>query len=150
MDSVVEALRETTGGRGPDACIDAVGMEGHGTGVQQLYDKAKQLLRMGTDRATSLRQAILACRKGGVVSVLGVYGVTDKFPMAVITNKGLTIRSAQQRGQAYMPRMFDYLEQGDLDPSYLITHDLPLTEAVRGYDLFKNSKQECVRAVFRP
>ncbi|WP_280479314.1 zinc-dependent alcohol dehydrogenase [Nocardia cyriacigeorgica] len=150
VDSVVEALRETTGGRGPDACIDAVGMEGHGTGVQQLYDKAKQLLRMGTDRATSLRQAILACRKGGVVSVLGVYGVTDKFPMAVITNKGLTIRSAQQRGQAYMPRMFDYLEQGDLDPSYLITHDLPLTEAVRGYDLFKNSKQECVRAVFRP
>ncbi|BDT87527.1 zinc-dependent alcohol dehydrogenase [Nocardia cyriacigeorgica] len=150
VDSIVEALRETTGGRGPDACIDAVGMEGHGTGVQQLYDKAKQLLRMGTDRATSLRQAILACRKGGVVSVLGVYGVTDKFPMAVITNKGLTIRSAQQRGQAYMPRMFDYLEQGDLDPSYLITHDLPLTEAVRGYDLFKNSKQECVRAVFRP
>ncbi|NEW32895.1 glutathione-dependent formaldehyde dehydrogenase [Nocardia cyriacigeorgica] len=150
VDSIVEALREATGGRGPDACIDAVGMEGHGTGVQQLYDKAKQLLRMGTDRATSLRQAILACRKGGVVSVLGVYGVTDKFPMAVITNKGLTIRSAQQRGQAYMPRMFDYLEQCDLDPSYLITHDLPLTEAVRGYDLFKNSKQECVRAVFRP
>ncbi|MBF6088361.1 glutathione-dependent formaldehyde dehydrogenase [Nocardia cyriacigeorgica] len=150
VDSVAEALRETTGGRGPDACIDAVGMEGHGTGLQQLYDKAKQLLRLETDRATSLREAILACRKAGVVSVLGVYGLTDKFPMGVVTNKGLTIRSAQQRGQAYMPRMFDYIEQGDLDPSYLITHDLPLTEAVRGYDLFKNSKQECVRAVFRP
>ncbi|MBF6454517.1 zinc-dependent alcohol dehydrogenase [Nocardia cyriacigeorgica] len=150
VDSVAEALRETTGGRGPDACIDAVGMEGHGTGLQQLYDKAKQLLRLETDRATSLRQAIVACRKAGVVSVLGVYGLTDKFPMGVITNKGLTIRSAQQRGQAYMPRMFDYIEQGDLDPSYLITHDLPLNEAVRGYDLFKNSKQECVRAVFRP
>ncbi|MBF6435403.1 zinc-dependent alcohol dehydrogenase [Nocardia cyriacigeorgica] len=150
VDSVAEALRETTGGRGPDACIDAVGMEGHGTGLQQLYDKAKQLLRLETDRATSLRQAIVACRKAGVVSVLGVYGLTDKFPMGVITNKGLTIRSAQQRGQAYMPRMFDYIEPGDLDPSYLITHDLPLNEAVRGYDLFKNSKQECVRAVFRP
>ncbi|OQM78815.1 zinc-dependent alcohol dehydrogenase [Rhodococcus sp. 66b] len=150
VDSVQEALREATGGRGPDSCIDAVGMEGHGTGVQQLYDRAKQLLRLETDRATSLRQAVLACRKGGVVSVLGVYGLTDKFPMGLITNKSLTLRSAQQHGQRYMPRMFDYVLQGDLDPSVLITHDMPLADAVRGYELFKEKKDGCVRAVFRP
>ncbi|MEV3963789.1 zinc-dependent alcohol dehydrogenase [Nocardia sp. NPDC050193] len=150
VDSVQEALLDMTGGRGPDACIDAVGMEGHGTGLQQLYDRAKQLLRLETDRATSLRQALLACRKGGVVSVLGIYGLTDKFPMGVATNKSLTIRTAQQHGQRYMPRMFDYIQQGDLDPSRLITHDMPLEDAVRGYELFKNKQEGCIRAVFRP
>lgn len=150
VDSVQEALLDMTGGRGPDACIDAVGMEGHGTGLQQLYDRAKQLLRLETDRATSLRQALLACRKGGVVSVLGIYGLTDKFPMGVVTNKSLTIRTAQQHGQRYMPRMFDYIQQGDLDPSHLITHDMPLEDAVRGYELFKTKQQGCIRAVFRP
>ncbi|MDV7269011.1 zinc-binding dehydrogenase, partial [Rhodococcus oxybenzonivorans] len=150
VDSVQEALRETTGGRGPDACIDAVGMEGHGTGLQQLYDRAKQLLRLESDRATPLREAILACRKGGIVSVLGIYGLTDKFPMGVVTNKSLTIRTAQQHGQRYMSRMFDYIQQGDLDPSYLITHDMSLEEAVRGYQVFKSKQEGCVRAVFRP
>lgn len=150
VDSVQEAISETTGGRGPDACIDAVGMEGHGTGLQQVYDRAKQLLRLETDRATPLREAILACRKGGVVAVLGVYGVTDKFPMGMITNKSLTLRSSQQHGQRYVPRMFDHIQQGDLDPSYLITHDMPLEDAVHGYDIFKNKKDGCIRAVFRP
>ncbi|WP_213575802.1 zinc-dependent alcohol dehydrogenase [Rhodococcus sp. USK13] len=150
VDSVQEALRETTGGRGPDACIDAVGMEGHGTGLQQLYDRAKQLLRFESDRATPLREAILACRKGGIVSVLGIYGLTDKFPMGVVTNKSLTIRTAQQHGQRYMSRMFDYIQHGDLDPSYLITHDMSLEEAVRGYQVFKSKQEGCVRAVFRP
>ena len=150
VDSVHEALRESTGGRGPDACIDAVGMEGHGTGLQQIYDRAKQLLRMETDRATALREAALACRKGGVVAVLGIYGVTDKFPMGVITNKSLTIRSAQQHGQRYMTRLFDYVQQGDLDPSALITHDLPLADGVRGYDLFKNKQDGCIRVALRP
>ncbi|MGK8505612.1 zinc-dependent alcohol dehydrogenase [Nocardia asiatica] len=150
VDSVQESLRESTGGRGPDACIDAVGMEGHGTGLQQLYDRAKQLLRLESDRATPLREAILACRKGGVVAVLGIYGLTDKFPMGVVTNKGLTIRTAQQYGQRYVPRMFDYIQQGDLDPSYLITHDMPLEDAVHGYDIFKNKEEGCIRSVFRP
>lgn len=150
VDGVVETLREMTGGRGPDACIDAVGMEGHGTGVQYLYDRAKQFLRLETDRATALRNAILACRKGGVVSVLGVYGVTDKFPMGVITNKGLTVKSAQQHGQRYMARLFDYVEQGDLDPARLITHDLPLEEGVRAYDLFKKKDDGCIRVALRP
>ncbi|WP_396928718.1 zinc-dependent alcohol dehydrogenase [Mycolicibacterium sp.] len=150
VDSVHETLREMTGGRGPDACIDAVGMEGHGTGVQQLYDRAKQLLHLETDRASALRQAILACRKGGVVSVLGVYGVTDKFPMGVVTNKGLTIKSAQQHGQRYMARLFDYVQQGDLDPAKLITHDLPLEQGVQAYDMFKNKDDGCIRVALRP
>lgn len=148
--NVREVLRETTGGRGPDACIDAVGMEGRGTGVQELYDRTKQFLRLETDRATALRQAVLACRKGGVVSVLGVYGVTDKFPMGAVTNKSLTIRSAQQHGQRYLPRLFEHVEKGELDPAVLITHDMPLEESVRGYEMFKDKQDGCVRAVFRP
>ncbi|NKR28740.1 alcohol dehydrogenase catalytic domain-containing protein [Rhodococcus hoagii] len=148
--NVREVLRESTGGRGPDACIDAVGMEGHGSGVQELYDRTKQLLRLETDRATSLRQAVLACRKGGVVSVLGVYGVTDKFPMGAVTNKSLTIRSAQQHGQRYLPRLFEHVQRGELDPAVLATHDLPLEDAVRGYEMFKKKQDGCVRAVFRP
>lgn len=150
VDSVHETLREMTGGRGPDACIDAVGMEGHSTGVQQIYDRAKQLLRMETDRAAALREAILACRKGGIVSVLGVYGVTDKFPMGVVTNKGLTLKSAQQHGQRYQARLFDYIEQGDLDPARLITHDLPLEDGVRVYEMFKNKTDGCIRVAMRP
>lgn len=150
VDSVQETLREMTGGSGPDACIDAVGMEGHSTGVQEVYDRAKQALHLQTDRAAALRQAILACRKGGIVAVLGVYGVTDKFPMGVVTNKGLTMKSAQQHGQRYMARLFDYVEQGDLDPAALITHDLPLEDAVRAYDLFKNKADGCIRVALRP
>ncbi|QCQ91385.1 zinc-dependent alcohol dehydrogenase [Rhodococcus sp. SGAir0479] len=148
--NVRDVLRETTGGRGPDACIDAVGMEGRGTGVQELYDRTKQFLRLETDRATALRQAVLACRKGGVVSVLGVYGVTDKFPMGAVTNKSLTIRSAQQHGQRYLPRLFEHVQKGELDPAVLITHDMPLEESVRGYEMFKDKQDGCVRAVFRP
>lgn len=150
VDSVQEVLRESTGGRGPDACIEAVGMEGHGTGLQQLYDRAKQVLRLETDRASTLRQAILACRKGGIVSVLGVYGLTDKFPMGVVTNKGLTLKSAQQHGHRYIPQFFDLVHRGDLDPSVLITHDLSLEEGVRAYDMFKNKKDGCVRVALRP
>lgn len=149
-DSVQEALRESTGGRGPDACIEAVGMEAHGTGLMQAYDRVKQALRLETDRATPLRQAIMACRKGGVVSVLGVYGLTDKFPMGMLTNKSLTLRTAQQHGQRYVPRLFEHVQAGKLDPSVLLTHDMPLEDSVRGYDMFKNKKDGCVRAVFRP
>jgi threonine dehydrogenase-like Zn-dependent dehydrogenase len=150
VDSVQEVLRDWTGGRGPDSAIEAVGMEAHSTGVQEPYDRAKQLLRLETDRAASLRDAILACRKGGIVSVLGVFGLTDKFPMGVIMNKGLTLRSAQQHGQRYIHQFFDYVEQGDLDPSVLITHDLPLEEGVHAYDIFKNKTDGCIRVALRP
>jgi threonine dehydrogenase-like Zn-dependent dehydrogenase len=150
VDSVQEVLREQTGGRGPDSVIEAVGMEAHSTGIQHAYDRAKQALRLETDRAASLREAIIACRKGGVVSVLGVFGVTDKFPMGAIMNKGLTLRSAQQHGQRYIPQFFDYVAQGDLDPSILITHDMPLEEGVRAYDMFKNKTDGCIRVALRP
>jgi threonine dehydrogenase-like Zn-dependent dehydrogenase len=150
VDSVQEFLRETTGGRGPDAVIEAVGMEGHGTGVQQVVDRAKQALRVETDRATPLREAILAVRKAGTVAVLGVYGLTDSFPTGVVLNKGLTIRSAQQHGQRYVPTLLEHLVSGELETSFLATHPMPLEDAVRGYDLFKNKTDGCLRAVFAP
>jgi threonine dehydrogenase-like Zn-dependent dehydrogenase len=148
--SVHETLREMTGGRGPDRCIEAVGMEAHGTGVQHAYDSVKQALRLETDRATPLREAILACRKGGTLAVLGVWGLTDKFPMGVVMNKGLTIRSAQQHGQAYMPDLLRHAASGELKTAALATHTMPLEDAVQGYDLFKHKTDGCVRAVFRP
>jgi threonine dehydrogenase-like Zn-dependent dehydrogenase len=149
-DNVLEALKEMTGGRGPDSCIDAVGMEAHGTGVGYAYDRVKQTLRMQTDRGTTLREAILACRKGGTLSILGVYGMMDKFPIGVIMNKGLTVRTAQQHGQAYLPRLLEYAAKGELDPSYLATHRFSLEDAPRGYEMFKHKEDGCVRAVFVP
>ena len=149
-DSVVETLKEMTGGRGPDACIDAVGMEAHGTGIGYAYDRVKQALRLESDRGEALRQAILACRKGGTLSILGVYGVMDKFPIGVIMNKGLTVRTAQQHGQKYLPRLLEHVSKGDLDPSYLVTHRFSLEDAPRGYEMFKKKEDGCVRAVFTP
>ncbi|MDQ3823554.1 MAG: glutathione-dependent formaldehyde dehydrogenase [Actinomycetota bacterium] len=150
VDSVVEALRELTGGRGPDACIECVGMEAHGTGLDYAYDRVKQALHLHSDRATPLREAIVACRKGGIVSVMGVWGVTDKFPMGVVMNKGLTLRSAQQHGQRYVPRLLAHAERGELDASYLATHTMSLENSPRGYELFEKKQDRCVRAVFRP
>jgi threonine dehydrogenase-like Zn-dependent dehydrogenase len=150
VDSVIETLKEMTGGRGPDACIDAVGMEAHGTGIDYAYDRVKQALRLETDRGEALRQAIIACRKGGIVSVLGVYGIMDKFPIGAIMNKGLTLRSAQQHGQKYLPRLLEHAARGELDPSYLATHRFSLEEAPRGYEMFKHKEDGCVRAVFIP
>jgi threonine dehydrogenase-like Zn-dependent dehydrogenase len=150
VESVVETLKEMTGGRGPDACIDAVGMEAHGTGIDYAYDRAKQALRLHTDRGQALRQAILACRKGGTLSILGVYGLMDKFPIGVIMNKGLTVRTAQQHGQRYVPRLLEHMSKGEIDPSYLATHRLALEDGPRGYDLFKKKADGCVRVVFTP
>ncbi len=150
VDSVLDVLREMTGGRGPDACIEAVGMEGHGTGIGYAYDRVKQALRLETDRGSALREAILACRKGGTLSILGVYGVMDKFPIGVIINKGLTVRTAQQHGQRYVPRLLDYVSRGELDPSYLATHRFSLEESPHGYDIFKHKQDGCVRSVFVP
>jgi threonine dehydrogenase-like Zn-dependent dehydrogenase len=149
-DSVVDAVREMTGGRGPDAVIEAVGMEGVTDGVKHLYDKAKQALRLESDRAAALREAIVACGKGGTVAMLGVYGVTDKFPTGALMNKGLTLRTAQQHGQRYAPALLSLIESGRLDTSHLITHEMPLVDAAKGYELFKTKSDGCVRAVFRP
>jgi threonine dehydrogenase-like Zn-dependent dehydrogenase len=147
---VLEALRDMTGGRGPDACIDAVGMEAHGTGLDYAYDRAKQALRMHTDRGQALRQAILACRKGGTLSILGVYGLMDKFPIGVIMNKGLTVRTAQQHGQKYVPRLLEHTVKGELDASLLATYRFSLEESPKGYEMFKHKQDGILRAVFVP
>jgi threonine dehydrogenase-like Zn-dependent dehydrogenase len=149
-DSVVEQLKHMTGGRGPDACIDAVGMEAHSEGIEYAYDRVKQALHLQTDRGGALREAILACRKGGTLSILGVYGLMDKFPLGAIMNKGLTVRTAQQHGQRYMPQLLQYVADGRLDPSYLATHRFSLEDSPRGYAMFKNKEQGCVRSVFVP
>jgi threonine dehydrogenase-like Zn-dependent dehydrogenase len=149
-ESVVEALKELTGGRGPDACIDAVGMEAHGPGVEYAYDRVKQALHLHTDRGEALRQAILAVRKGGTLSILGVYGVMDKFPLGVMMNKGLTVRTAQQHGQKYVPKLLAHVQRGELHPEFLATHQFSLEDAPRAYGMFKNKQDGMMRAVFKP
>jgi threonine dehydrogenase-like Zn-dependent dehydrogenase len=144
-------LRERTGGRGPDVCIEAVGMESHSPGPQYLYDQVKQQLRIESDRPIALREAIYSCRKGGTVFVLGVFGgLIDKFPMGAVMNKGLTMRSAQQHGHRYIPMLLERMARGELKTAHLMTHPMSLDQGPRGYDLFKNKKEGCVRAVFQP
>jgi threonine dehydrogenase-like Zn-dependent dehydrogenase len=144
-------LRERTGGRGPDVCIEAVGMEAHSPGPQFLYDQAKQQLRLQSERPSAVRDAILACRKGGSVFVLGVYGgLADKFPLGALMNKGLTVRGAQMHGQRYIPMLLERIAAGQLDTRHLVTHEMALDEAPRGYQIFKDKEDGCVRAVFRP
>jgi threonine dehydrogenase-like Zn-dependent dehydrogenase len=148
---VYDTLLDMTGGRGPDRCIEAVGMEAHDHGVQMAYDKAKQALRLSTERAPSLRQAIRCCRKGGTVSVLGVFGgLVDKFPMGAALNKGLTLRGAQQHGQRYIAMLLERMAAGEIRADHLTTHPMPLEDAVRGYEMFKEKEDGCVRAVFHP
>jgi threonine dehydrogenase-like Zn-dependent dehydrogenase len=148
---VLPELLELTGGRGPDVCIEAVGMEGHGTGAQYAYDKVKQELRLQTERPVALREAILACRKGGSVFVLGVYaGLADKFPLGALMNKGLTVRGAQMHGQRYIPMLLDRMARDELRTEHLATHVLPLDRAPEGYQMFKDKTDNCVRAVFLP
>ncbi|WP_207433764.1 zinc-dependent alcohol dehydrogenase [Sabulibacter ruber] len=148
---VLEMLKEMTGGRGPDRCIDAVGMEAHTTGVEHLYDKAKQMVRLETDRPAVLRQAIMACRKGGTVSIVGVYGgLLDKFPMGAAMNKALTFRMGQMHAQRYIPHLLDIVQRGEVDPSYLLTHRWPLEKGMEGYTMFKKKTDNCMRVVFTP
>ncbi|MFC2971957.1 zinc-dependent alcohol dehydrogenase [Azotobacter bryophylli] len=145
------ALLELTGGRGPDRCIECVGLEAHGTGIEYAYDKAKQQLRLHSERGEALRQAIYCCRKNGTVSVLGQFGgLLDKFPMGAIFNKSLTLRSGMQPGQRYVERLFQHIQAGELDPGYLLTHPMSLEQGPEGYRLFKNKEQECLRVVFMP
>ena len=149
--NIPEVLEEMTGGRGPDHCIDAVGMEGHAPGAAFAYDKVKTNLFMETDRPVALRQAILACRSGGTVSVAGVYGgFIDKFPMGAIVNRSLTIRSGQCHVQRYMRPLLEHIRSGDLDPSYIISHHLKLSEAPDGYEMFFKKQDECLKIILHP
>ncbi|MEG3909455.1 zinc-dependent alcohol dehydrogenase [Microcoleus sp. w2-18bC1] len=146
-----EAVTEMTGGRGPDSCIDAVGMEAHGTGLDALYDKAKQAVRLESDRPTALRQVIVACRKGGTVSIPGVYGgFVDKVPLGAAFNKGLTMKMGQTHVHRYLRPLLDRVQKGEIDPSFVITHRMKLDEAPHGYDIFKNKKDNCIKVVLKP
>jgi threonine dehydrogenase-like Zn-dependent dehydrogenase len=149
---VRSALLELTGGRGPDKCIDAVGMEAtHGSLPIYAYDKAKQTARLESDRPHALRQAITSCRNGGTVSVIGVYGgFIDKFPAGAWMNRALTLRTGQCHVQRYMKPLLEHIEAGRLDPTRVITHTLPLGQAPRGYDMFKHKKDHCEKVVLKP
>ncbi|MGY1750236.1 zinc-dependent alcohol dehydrogenase [Modestobacter sp. SYSU DS0511] len=148
---VLAELRERTGGRGPDVCIEAVGMEAHSPGAPGVYDQVKQQLRLQTDRPTALREAIMACRKGGSVFSLGVFAaMVDKFPMGAVMNKGLTLRGAQVHAQRYISELLERMARDELVTEHLATHVLPLSEAPRGYQMFKDKTDGCVRAVFEP
>jgi len=148
---ILEALKEMTGGRGPDACIDAVGMEAHGEGLPGAYDRTKQALRLETDRPLALREAILACRNGGTVSVPGVYGgFIDKFPMGAVMNRSLTIKSGQTHVQRYTRPLLERIQKGEIDPSFIITHHLPLDEAPHGYKMFRDKEDDCMKVVLKP
>ena len=146
-----EALEEMTGGRGPDSCIDAVGMEGHSPGAMGAYDRVKTAMMMETDRPVALRQAILACRSGGTVSVAGVYsGFIDKFPMGAVVNRSLTIKSGQTHVHRYMRPLLNRIERGEIDPSFVISHRMRLDDAPEMYQVFNNKEDECMKVVLRP
>jgi threonine dehydrogenase-like Zn-dependent dehydrogenase len=148
QQDVSETLKEMTGGRGPDACIDAVGMEAHSPRMDYAYDRVKQAVRLETDRPNALREAITNCRNGGVVSVIGVYGgFVDKFPMGSVMNRSLTIRAGQCHVHRYMQPLLERIQKGEIDPSFVITHRLSLEEAPMGYELFKNKLDGCEKVV---
>jgi threonine dehydrogenase-like Zn-dependent dehydrogenase len=149
--SVYEALQELTAGLGPDACIDAVGLEAHMPGVLGAYDRAKQAMMLETDRPMALRQAIMSCRNGGVVSVIGVYGgFIDKFPMGSLMNRGLTMRAGQCHVHRYMKPLLERVRKGEVDPSFVITHRMPLDQAPEGFAMFNNKQDECIKIVLKP
>src|ERR1051325_146552 len=147
-----EALMEMTGGRGPDACIDAVGLEAHGGhGIVYAYDRLKQAVMSETDRPIALREAIMACRNGGVVSDIGVYGgLIDKFPLCSFMNRSFTMRKGQCHVQRYWGKLLQRIEKGEIDPSFVITHQMRLEDAPQGYDIFTNKEDDCIKIVLKP
>jgi threonine dehydrogenase-like Zn-dependent dehydrogenase len=147
----IEALREMTGGRGPDSCIEAVGMEAHDFGVEGAMDRVKQAVRLETGRPHALRTAIVACRKGGTLSVAGVFGgFIDMVPFGAAMNKGLTFRMGQTHVHRYLRPLLKRIEAGEIDPSFVITHRLPLDEAPHAFEIFKHKQDNCIKVVMRP
>ena len=148
---VRDALQEITGGRGPDACIDAAGMESHAPGLTGAYDKVKQSLMLETDRAVPLRQAILACRNGGIVSIPGVYGgFVDKVPVGSLMNRSITVKTGQTHVHRYLRPLLQRIEKGEIDPSFVVTHRLRLDEAPEGFQIFNDKQDECIKVVLKP
>lgn len=151
-DDVYERLQEMTNGRGPDSCIDAVGLEAHGSGsFDSVLDKAKAAVMLTTDRAHVFRQAVNCVRKGGHVSVPGVYvGFPDKIPLGAIVGKGLTIKSGQTHVQKYLKPLLELIQNGEIDPSFIITHRASLAEAPELYKTFRDKKDGCIKVVMTP
>jgi threonine dehydrogenase-like Zn-dependent dehydrogenase len=150
-EDVFESLKDMTGGRGPDACIDSVGMEAHGTFVDALMDRVKQAMRLQFDRAHALRQAIHCCRKGGTVSIPGVYaGFIDKFPFGTAFAKGLHLKMGQTHVHRYTQPLLERIQRGEIDPAFLISHRATLDEAPELYRMFRDKEDHCVKVVMRP
>ncbi|PWU14903.1 MAG: glutathione-dependent formaldehyde dehydrogenase [Verrucomicrobia bacterium] len=146
-----DELKELTGGFGPDACIDAVGLEAHGSTADARTDRTKQALKLATDRPHVLRQAIQSCRKGGTVSIPGVYmGALDNFPFGVAFAKGLTLRMGQTHVQKYMEPLLEKIQTGEIDPSFVITHRLSLNNAAKGYETFAEKNDGCIKVILKP
>jgi threonine dehydrogenase-like Zn-dependent dehydrogenase len=149
--NVLDALKTITGGRGPDACIDAVGMEAHGVGLVGAYDRVKQAMMLETERPNALREALMACRNGGVVSIPGVYGgFLDKMPIGSFMNRSLTLKTGQTHVQRYLKPLLDRVQMGEIDPSVIITHRMPLEQAPDAYRMFRDKQDECVKVVLTP
>ncbi|MGC4760280.1 zinc-dependent alcohol dehydrogenase [Micromonospora trifolii] len=148
---VLDTLNEMTAGRGPDACIDAVGLEGHhGNAAMYAYDRAKQVARVETERPFALRQAILACRSGGVVSVVGAYGgFVDKFPMGAFMNRSLIMRTGQCHVQRYTRPLLERIQRGEIDPSFIVSHRMPLRDAPKGYKIFQKKQDDCTKVLLK-
>ncbi len=150
-EDIFEKLKDMTGGRGPDSCLDAVGHEAHGKTVDAIVDRVKAALYLATDRPHALRQAIHACRKGGTVSVPGVYGgFLDKFPFGAAMNKGLTIKAGQTHVQKYLRPLLERIQKNEIDPSFVITHRVNLADAPAAYETFKHKQDNCIKVVLKP
>jgi threonine dehydrogenase-like Zn-dependent dehydrogenase len=148
---VLVALSEMTGGRGPDACIDAVGMEAHAFSPDAMIDKLKQAVKLETDRPHVLRTAIQACRTGGTVSVPGVYGgIVDTFPIGAFMQKGLTLKTGQTHVQRYLPKLLEEIVSGRIDPSFIVTHRAPIDRAPEMYETFAEHRDGCIKVVLDP
>ena len=148
---ILKALKEMTDGRGPDRCIEAVGMEAHGTGAMNLLDNVEQTVGIETGKPIALREAIIACRKGGTVSIPGVYGgYVNHIPLGAIVNKALTLRSGQTHVQRYLQPLLERIQQGEIDPAYIITHRMKLEDAPKGYEIFQKKQDDCIKIVMNP
>jgi threonine dehydrogenase-like Zn-dependent dehydrogenase len=147
---VLETLNDLTAGRGPDACIDCVGLEAHGYGMQYVHDRTEQMLKIQLDRPIALREAILACRSAGIISMMGVYaGLVDKFPLGALMNRGITIKTGQCHVHRYMKPLLERIERGEIDPRFVISHRMNLDDTPRGYDMFMRKQDDVMKIVLR-
>ena len=151
QQDVLETLKELTADRGPDACIDCVGMEAHGHGLQYAHDRAKQMAKIQMDRPLAVREAIMACRSGGIIAILGVYaGLVDKFPLGALMNRGITIRTGQCHVQRYMKPLLERIERGEIDPTFVISHHMNIDQFPEGYDMFMHKRDDVMKIILRP